>query len=198
MDNIPPLPYHDREFGVPAVRLLPGQFHASRDEAIATLLGSCVSACLWDPRAGIGGMNHFMLPGAAVPLSPLEANARFGIHAMEVLINRMLRLGAQRRDMVAKVFGGAHVMQGFESLDVGEQNAAFVLRFLQEEGVPLAARDLGGVHPRKLVFFPATGKVHVKRLQPPDLGDLQHAERAYRERLQRRRSGDFEMFGRTA
>lgn len=194
MEAVVPLPYHEREFDAAAVRLLPGQFHAGRDEAMVTVLGSCVSACLWDPQARIGGMNHFMLPGAGAAASPWAASARFGVHAMEVLINRMLRLGAQRRDLVAKVFGGARVLQGFEVLDVGAQNAAFVLEFLREEGVPLAAQDLGGVHPRKLVFFPASGRACVKRLQPVAASELQHAERAYRERLQDSRSGEFEMF----
>jgi chemotaxis protein CheD len=196
MDTAAPARYFDRDFQVETVKILPGQYYASGGgESIATVLGSCVSTCLWDPAERIGGMNHFMLPGepTAAP-SPWGLSARFGLYAMEVLINEMLHLGADRRRLVAKAFGGARVLQGFDTLDVGAQNSEFVLGFLREEGIRVAAQDLLGVHPRKLHFFPATGKVQVKKLflQPEE---VQRQEREYLSELSRRRGGgEVEIF----
>jgi chemotaxis protein CheD len=178
--------YFDREFQVEAVKILPGQYHASSGPGtITTVLGSCVSTCLWDPVERIGGMNHFMLPGdTAAPGAAWTASARFGVYAMEVLINQMTRMGADRRRLVAKVFGGARVLAGFDKLDVGAKNAEFVLEFLKVEGIPLAAQDLLDVHPRKVHFFPATGKVQLKRLQvAPNDTVLQRRERDYLSEL---------------
>jgi chemotaxis protein CheD len=198
MDRYPPTRYFDREFRVDSVKVLPGQYYAAKGEgSISTLLGSCVSSCLWDPLERIGGLNHFMLPGDSAqqqPASPWAVSARFGVYAMEVLINDMLHLGADRRRLVAKVFGGAQVLQGFDKLDVGSMNARFVLEFLREEGIPVVAQDLLGVSPRKVHFFPATGKVQVKRLhlQPDDI--VARQEREYLSRLKRASSGDIEIF----
>jgi len=195
MDHLPPARYFDREFKVPSVKLLPGQYHAARGEAtISTVVGSCVSTCLWDPVERVGGMNHFMLPGEPAPASPWGVSARFGVHAMELLINEMVHLGADRRRLVAKVFGGAQVLQGFDTLDVGGMNSKFVLDFLREEGIRLAAQDLLGVSPRKLHLFPETGKVRMKRLhlQP---NDVVQREREYRKTLESGTpSGDIELF----
>ena len=140
-------------------------------------------------------MNHFMLPGEpAQSPPPWAVSARFGVYAMEVLINEMIHLGADRRRLVAKVFGGAQVLQGFDKLDVGAMNARFVLEFLREEGIAIAAQDLLGVSPRKLHFFPATGKAQVKRLrlQPGDTALQQ--ERDYFDRLPKSGGGEIEMF----
>ncbi|MBA2672245.1 chemoreceptor glutamine deamidase CheD [Ramlibacter sp.] len=196
MDITAPARYFDRDFQVEAVKILPGQYYATAGEgSIATVLGSCVSTCLWDPGARIGGMNHFMLPGEpTATVSPWGLSARFGLYAMEVLINEMLRLGADRRRLVAKVFGGARVLQGFDTLDVGAQNSQFVLAFLHEEGIRIAAQDLLGVHPRKLHFFPATGKAQVKKLSL-HTEEAQRQEREYLSELRRRRGGgDVEIF----
>jgi chemotaxis protein CheD len=196
MEHLPVTRYFDRELRVSSVKILPGQYYAAAGEgSISTLLGSCVSTCLWDPLSKIGGMNHFMLPGEpAQSPSPWAVSARFGVYAMEVLINEMLHLGADRRRLVAKVFGGAQVLQGFDKLDVGAMNARFVLAFLREEGIEVAAQDLLGVSPRKLHFFPATGKAQVKRLhlQPGDIVEQQ--EREYRQRLAGSASGEIEIF----
>ena len=192
-----PARYFDRDFQVEAVKILPGQYHAASGEgAIGTVLGSCVSTCLWDPVERVGGMNHFMLPGdgaqngAAVP-----ASARFGVHAMELLINQMAHLGADRRRLVAKVFGGARLLAGIVRLDVGAKNVEFVLQFLQEEGIRVVAQDLLDVYPRKVLFFPATGKAQLKRLnlQPNDA--LPAREREYLSLLAARTGGgDIEIF----
>ena len=192
-----PLQYVDREFGMQAVKILPGQWHAARgDVAITTVLGSCVSTCLWDPIERIGGMNHFMLPGdGASARSAWADSARFGVYAMEVLINDMLRLGADRRRMVAKVFGGAQLLAGFDTLDVGAKNSEFVLEFLRVEGIRLLAKDLMDVFPRKVHFFVDTGKVQVKRLAPAPGDTVQQREREYLTKLSGRRSGgDVEIF----
>jgi chemotaxis protein CheD len=196
MEHLAPTRYFDRELRVDSVKILPGQYYAAEGEgSISTLLGSCVSTCLWDPLRKIGGMNHFMLPGeASQSSSPWAVSARFGVYAMDVLINEMVHLGADRRRLVAKVFGGAQVLQGFDKLDVGAMNARFVLEFLREEAIPIAAQDLLGVSPRKVHFFPATGKVQVKRLhlQPED-APLQQ-EREYFVELSHAGGGEVELF----
>ena len=191
-----PLHYLDREFGMQAVKILPGQWHAARgDVAITTVLGSCVSTCLWDPLERIGGMNHFMLPGdGASAQSAWADSARFGVYAMEVVINDMLRLGADRRRMVAKVFGGAQLLAGFGTLDVGAKNSEFVLEFLRVEGIRVLAQDLMDVYPRKVHFFVGTGKVQVKRLAPAPGDTVQKREREYWSKLSGRRGGDVEIF----
>jgi chemotaxis protein CheD len=190
-----PLQYFDREFRVDAVKILPGQYHAARKGMITTVLGSCVSTCLWDPVERIGGMNHFMLPGdTASPGSPWAASARLGVYAMEVVINDMIRLGADRRRLVAKVFGGARLLAGFDRLDVGAKNSEFVLEFLRVEGVRVLAQDLLDVYPRKVHFFVDTGVVQVKRLAMTPSEPVERREREYLKRLDGGRSGDIEIF----
>jgi chemotaxis protein CheD len=187
--------YFDREFQVDAVKILPGQYHAARKGAITTVLGSCVSTCLWDPAERIGGMNHFMLPGdTASPGSPWAASARFGVYAMELLINDMIRIGAERRRMVAKVFGGAQLLAGFDRLDVGAKNSEFVLEFLRVEGIRVVARDLLDVCPRKVHFFLDSGKVQVKRLSITPSDPVQRREREYFKRLADKGGGEVEIF----
>ena len=184
--------YFDKQFQLEAAKILPGQYHAAADDMlIVTVLGSCVSACLWDPRLRIGGMNHFMLPGASG-----ASSATLGLYAMEVLINRMLKLGADRKRLVAKVFGGASVLEGMDALNVGTQNGAFVLEFLAEEGIPVRAQDLYDVCPRKVYFFTASGKVLVKRLGALRNDTIEQREREYLARLEGGRAGEVEIFGR--
>ena len=197
MEHTAPIRYFDRDFKVEAVKILPGQYYAaSGDGAITTVLGSCVSTCLWDPLRRVGGMNHFMLPGdGEAAASPAAPSARFGVYAMEVLINEMLHLGADRRRMVAKVFGGGRMLQGFGSLDVGAKNCQFVLEFLATEGVPVVARDLLDVYARKLLFFPETGKVQLKKLHILPNDTVQRREREYMSRLgDRAGGGEFDNF----
>ena len=190
-----PLHYFDREFQVDAVKILPGQYHAARSGAITTVLGSCVSTCLWDPVERIGGMNHFMLPGdTASAGSPWAASARFGVYAMEVLINDMIRLGADRRRLVAKVFGGAQLLAGFDRLDVGAKNSEFVIEFLRVEGIRVLAKDLLDVCPRKVHFFVDSGKVQVKRLSLTPSETVQKREREYFSRLAAKGGGEVEIF----
>jgi chemotaxis protein CheD len=153
--------YADHHFQYDAVKVLPGEyFVASEDLMIMTVLGSCISACLWDTRARAGGMNHFMLPDG----DGGDGGGRYGSYAMELLINQMLKIGARRETMQAKVFGGAQVMAGFTSMNVGERNTKFVLDYLSTERIPVVSQDVLDIHPRKVCFFPVTGKALVKRL----------------------------------
>jgi chemotaxis protein CheD len=158
--------YFDREFGAEAVKLLPGEFYVtSKDMVLTTVLGSCVSACLRDTAAGIGGMNHFMLPDGSDSTSrDSTAAMRYGAYAMEVLLNELIKAGARRERLEAKVFGGGAVLANMTMLNIGERNADFVLRYLQLEHVRIAAQDLRGDLPRRINYFPATGRVTVRKL----------------------------------
>jgi chemotaxis protein CheD len=132
----------------------------------------------------IGGMNHFMLPGDNGSAgSPAAKSARFGVYAMELLINDMLKLGADRRRLVAKVFGGGRVLQGFGSLDVGARNCEFVLDFLQVEGIAVLAQDLMDRYPRKIHFAPDTGRVLLKRLDSARDDAVRREESEYLRKL---------------
>jgi chemotaxis protein CheD len=153
--------YLDHHFQYNAVKVLPGEYFVSGDELVMmTVLGSCISACLWDTRARIGGMNHFMLPEGGGD----DGFGRYGSYAMELLINEMLKSGARRESLQAKIFGGAQVMANFTTMNVGERNTAFVVDYLQTERIPLLSQDVLDIYPRKVCFFPVTGKAMVKRL----------------------------------
>jgi chemotaxis protein CheD len=195
-DPSAPARYFEGEFQREAVKILPGQYYAGNGGAmITTVLGSCVSTCLWDPMERIGGMNHFMLPrDMGGPAPSWMGSARFGLYAMEVLINDMLHLGAARHRLVAKVFGGARLLAGLGAMDVGAKNCAFVLEFLQTEGIAILARDLQGVCSRKVYFFPDTGKVKVKRLHLPPNDAEQRREQEYLSNLSDKGGGDIEIF----
>jgi chemotaxis protein CheD len=123
---------------------------------LSTILGSCVAACLRDPIAGVGGMNHFLLPGAANAGSGGGDATRYGVHLMELLINGLLKKGARRDRLEAKVFGGAKTIATFSN--VGEQNAAFAMKFLRDEGIKVVGSSTGGEHGRKLEFWPVSGR----------------------------------------
>ena len=187
--------YFDPIFGTEAVKVLPGEyFVTTTDMLLVTVLGSCVSACIRDREAGIGGMNHFMLADCG-DHSPYSASARYGTYAMEVLINHLLKLGARRGSLEAKVFGGGRVMASLPSSSVGERNSSFVLDFLHTEGIFVAAQDLLDVYPRKVYFFPATGRVLVKTLMRLHNDTVQRREREYAARLTETPvSGDIELF----
>ena len=188
--------YLDRNFNRQAMKILPGEFYATaEDEVIVTVLGSCVAACLMDPIAMVGGMNHFMLPMKRGERDPdVFFAARYGAAAMEYLINNLLHLGAQRDRLVAKAFGGGRVMRGLSS-DVGDQNIAFVRQFLRDENIPVWSEDLGGLHPRKVYFFPHTGQVLVKRMEHTHNDTVLHRELSYIQEVTGRPiGGDVELF----
>ncbi len=152
-------------FDTKAVKILPGQYHATDiNIAITTVLGSCVSVCLYDAVNGVGGMNHYMLPGDSGGSGKSgNGSARYGTHAMKLLIEHVIQLGAERANLAAKVFGAGRVMDGMS--DVGRQNAVFALRYLKDQKIRIAAVDVGDTFPRKIYFSPATGQVFVKRIR---------------------------------
>lgn len=151
--------FYDAHFQNEAVKILPGEYFVFNDDIlIMTTLGSCIAACLWDREARIGGMNHFMLPDGA------GESGRYGSFAMELLINEMLKLGASRSTMEAKVFGGGQVISGMNTMNVGERNTSFVMDYLKTERIAVVSKDVLDIYPRKVCFLPASGKAMVKRL----------------------------------
>ncbi|WP_312569018.1 chemoreceptor glutamine deamidase CheD [Comamonas sp.] len=153
--------YFDHHFQYNAVKVLPGEYFVTGENiVICTVLGSCIAACLWDRTLNIGGMNHFMLPEG----DSADVSGRYGSFAMEMLINEMIKLGARRESMQAKIFGGGQVMANFTTMNVGERNTDFVTQYLQTERIPIVSEDVLDIYPRKVVYFPATGKAMVKRL----------------------------------
>lgn len=181
--------YYDRTFDCETAKILPGEYYfTTKPMMIVTVLGSCVAACIRDRVSGIGGMNHFMLPdgggGGGDAGSLASASMRYGAYAMEVLINQILKAGARRDNLEAKVFGGGNVLRGFTSINVGERNARFVREFLHAENIRIVAEDLNDVHPRKVYFFPATGRVLVKKLRQLNNYTLVKREQDYATRLQ--------------
>jgi chemotaxis protein CheD len=180
-------------------KILPGEYYVTRsDEAITTVLGSCISACIRDPSRGVGGMNHFMLPEETSVgnswLDPAVGLAtRYGSYAMESLINDLLKLGATRERLEIKVFGGGRILTSMT--DVGARNIAFIHDYARIEGYRVAAEDLGGLQPRKVVYFPAQGRVKVRRLRPIENRSIADREQLYLASLgQKQDGGEIELF----
>lgn len=174
--------YYNPQFRAHTLKVFLGHHLVSdkTDVMLVTTLGSCVSACVCDPAAAIGGMNHFLLPdGQAGDGAP----SRYGSFAMELLINDLLKRGASRARLEAKVFGGANVIPGMTQTNVGKRNSDFVLNFLKTEGIPVLARDLEDVCPRKVAYFPKTGVVKVKRLTDAAPSTLVEREQSYKRQL---------------
>lgn len=182
------------------VKILPGEYYVSRaDEAISTVLGSCVSACVRDPQCGLGGMNHFMLP-ADTTVGPNEwldpaigLATRYGSYAMESLINDLLKLGAARERLEIKLFGGGRILASMS--DVGGRNVDFIRSYLTLEGYRIAAEDLGGTQPRKLIYFPASGRARLRKLRPVESRIISHHEQLYLASISRQAAGgEVELF----
>lgn len=163
-------PYFDREFGLSAIQVLPGQCYVTGGNMLlTTVLGSCISACLCDRTAGVGGMNHFMLPENLDQAGAKDASAmRYGAHAMGMLLDELRKAGAQRERLEAKVFGGGAVLAGMTALNIGDLNAEFVIRYLRTAQVKVIAQDLRGSLPRRVNYFPQSGKVAVRKLRRHD------------------------------
>lgn len=174
--------YFERDFDAHAVKILPGEHFVSDENLVlTTVLGSCVSACIWDSAAAVGGMNHFLLPEGGGG-DPLSDSGRYGVFAMEQLINQLIKRGARKSLLEAKVFGGGHVMRNFTTMNVGARNAEFVLKFLRTEGIRVVAQDLLDVHPRRVAFFPSTGRALCRKLAQADAA-LVAAEQQYSARV---------------
>jgi len=171
--------FYDAHFQNEAVKVLPGEYYVdSEDLLVMTTLGSCIAAYLYDRHARIGGMNHFMLPEGA------GESGRYGTYAMELLINEMMKRGASRLTMEAKVFGGGQVISGMNTMNVGERNTGFVLEYLKTERIPVLSKDVLDVYPRKVCFLPASGKAMVKRLAPANPEALLAQDRAAAQKAQ--------------
>jgi len=194
---IAPNTYFDRTLDIDAAKILPGEYYATgREMVLVTVLGSCVAACIRDRVTGIGGMNHFMLPDSGSDQgNPLSASARYGTYAMEMLLNQLMKLGAKRANLEAKVFGGGNVLRGFKVANVGERNSKFALEYLNTERISVVAQDLLDIYPRKVYFFPQTGKVLVKRLRSVHNDTIVERESEYGSRLRNATvEGDVELF----
>ena len=158
-------PYFDPRVRAWVLGVLPGRraVVADPDLALTTLLGSCVAACLRDPERRVGGMNHFLLPGGG---GSAARSARYGVHAMDLLIHDVLELGGRRGRLEAKVFGGANVIDTAARDTVGRSNAEFVFGYLRDAGIRVAASDVGGALARRVYFFPVSGRVRLLPLPP--------------------------------
>jgi chemotaxis protein CheD len=189
--------FYDPTAGSWMVKVLPGRFYITTrsDEVLVTVLGSCVSACIRDVETGIGGMNHFMLASDRVgQWGSDQKSTRYGNFAMERLINELIKAGCPRERMEVKVFGGGNVTDS-KNL-IGTQNSEFVLRYLDDEGLTCAARDLGGPYPRRIQYFPSTGRVVRKLLTGGDCDLIVHEESEYAKRLTTTQTpGEVQLFG---
>ncbi|MAJ68646.1 MAG: chemoreceptor glutamine deamidase CheD [Pseudomonadota bacterium] len=183
-----PTPYFDPYFQRAAVKLLPGQYYVTSGETmIVTTLGSCVAACVRDKVSGIGGMNHFMLPAVLRPdQQTAKTFTKYGVFAMQKLLETLTRMGAKPANFEAKVFGGGHVMEGFASCDVGTQNARFIEQFMATNEIPIVSRDLYQDYARKVYFLPQTGEVQMRRIRRLNNTTIIEREKAHRISLSRR------------
>ena len=188
--------YFDRNFNIDAAKILPGEYYVTgRDMLLVTVLGSCVSACIRDPKTGLGGMNHFMLPESSDRDDVLSSSMRYGGYAMEVLVNQLVKMGANRVRLEAKVFGGGAVLRGFTTVNVGERNSEFVLEYLETERIKVVSQDLMGLYPRKVYYFPASGRVMVRKLKTVHNNTIIEREQIYGQRLKSSSiAGDVELF----
>lgn len=193
--------YWDRGRHIYGAKILPGEFYVTtHEEYISTVLGSCVSACIRDRIFGIGGMNHFMLPHTSEYCSgqwgscAVSSETRYGINAMEQLINTILKNGGDRRNLEVKVFGGGRILQ--QMTDIGRRNIHFVREYIEAEGLTLLAEDLGDIYPRKVLFFPRTGGVKVKKLRSLHNTTILERETHYLHDIeeQQQDAGEIELF----
>ncbi len=169
--------FYDAHFKNDAVKVLPGEFFVhDEDILIMTTLGSCIAACLWDRDKRVGGMNHFLLPDGGG--SGGADSGRYGSFAMDLLIGELVKRGATRASMEAKVFGGGAVISGMNSINVGERNTQFVLDYLRTERITVVSKDVMDIYPRKVCFLPGSGKAMVKRLASANTEALAAQERA--------------------
>ncbi|MCB1830788.1 MAG: chemoreceptor glutamine deamidase CheD [Chromatiaceae bacterium] len=184
---------------MPAAKILPGEYYVSnQNELITTVLGSCVSACIRDPVAGVGGMNHFMLPnserGDWSGRDGVASNAtRYGNYAMEHMINDILKHGGRRGNLEVKVFGGGQIISSMSS--VGLNNINFIHEYIHIEGLQLLNEDVGDCYPRKIVFYPASGRVQVKKIRQLHNDALLQREQSYKQSIDHQPvAGEVELF----
>lgn len=192
--------YWDYKHQSIAAKILPGEYYVTtQQEIIATVLGSCVSACVRDPQHGIGAMNHFLLPlhkgeEWSEKISANNQATRYGNYAMEHMINDVLKYGGRKELLEFKVFGGSRVIS--QMGDVGANNIKFVLNYLEVEGFKVTAQDLGGNNPRKVLYYPLTGKVRVKKIKELHNDTIIKRETEFMHNLEKPEAvtGEIELF----
>lgn len=189
-----------RDMNMEMVKILPGEFYVtSSDEIIATVLGSCISVCIRDAKLGIGGMNHFMLPtnnkkdDDSWKYNKIDKAARYGSDAMEHLINELLKNGGRKNNFEIKITGGGKIMAKMN--DIGAKNISFIRDYLSTEGYDIKSEDLGEVYPRKVRYFPRTGKLQVKKLRSLHNDTVMTRETDYKKHIEEDKiEGDVELF----
>jgi len=177
------------------ITIHPGEYYVSsrEDIYIATVLGSCVAVALYDPISKLGGLNHYLLPGTFKGFNAADPSGRYGVYAMELLINEMLKNGAYRRNLRAKAFGGGNVLSSTNK--VGSNNARFALKFLETEEIPLDAQDLESDIARKVLLEPSTGRVYLKKLSHSALKKVEDIEKHHLQTIRKKDVyGDFILF----
>ncbi len=192
--------YWDQENDIVTAKLLPGDFYVTgENEMITTVLGSCISACIRDVETGVGGMNHFMLPQTGRSKLQIQTDSvisqalRYGNYAMEHLINTILSYGGKRKNLEVKLFGGSKIIASLG--DIGEKNIQFVLDYIDAEALRLVAQDLGDIYPRKVNYFPLTGRARVKKIKSLHEEQIMVQEKQYQKRINNEPvEGDIELF----
>jgi len=196
--NLPQLPEfkHINQFWMPtrkklAVKVVAGDYYVSRqDEMICTVLGSCVSTCIRDPIVGVGGINHFLLPDADCDL--LSESNRYGVFAMEQLINSIIKYGGCRENFEIKIVGGGNMMSGTN--DIGQRNIAFIKKFMRTEGLKISAEDLGGDQARRIQYIVKTGQLMVHKLKKHINLETVATEIKNQRCIQQQTNDDVELF----
>ena len=183
--------YWDGRFKRYVVKLLPGEFAVGhKDEIIVTVLGSCITACIYETGLGVGGMNHFMLPFEKYKnrksinkvTNYKSLTARYGNVAMEMLINEIIKIGGMRYNLIAKIFGGASITD--TSVDIGSENISFVREYLTLEDIKIVSEDVGGFLPRKVYYIPDTNDVYIKKIEKANINKIVDNESKSRKIIQ--------------
>lgn len=191
--------YWDKTNAIYAAKILPGEYYVTtNDEAVVTVLGSCVSACIRDRIFGIGGMNHFMLPANKnedLSVSSMSNAARYGNFAMEQMINDILKNGGVKENLEIKIFGGGRVLKNMATLDIGNKNIDFVREYILAEHLKLISEDVGDIFPRKVMYFPLSGRAKVKKLRTIHNNTIVERETSYLSKLEiKPAESDIELF----
>lgn len=181
--------HFNNHFNALVATIHPGEYYATKDDVIiATVLGSCIAVAIFDKRNRFGGLNHFMLPGTLNPEGFFTSNSgKYGMFAMELLINSMIKLGSRKQDLIAKVFGGGSVLHntsGFSS-HIPESNIDFAFSYLKTEGIPVESSDVGGVQARKIFFFPQTSRILLKRISGKLITAVEKEETQYFQKIRK-------------
>lgn len=179
----------DARYGQEVVEIFPGEYHATRSSRIiSTVLGSCIAVALYDLKAGVSGMNHFMLPGELqTDRIYVSGSGKYGMYAMELLINELIKLGGTKKSFIAKVFGGGKVLRTTSGIthSVPEGNITFAMSYLKQEGIPIAAQDVGGTQGRRVLFFTEGYKVLVKKLSSQETTPVESEESVYFSKIRK-------------